>query len=220
MSVTFPLRPLAAGAALLLLAACSSPDPVAYGGLASSSYLKPNRETDARRLPFAYSSNPDWHRYSKVLIEPVAVYAGADNQLGDLSAEDRVELAGYMQSQFSAALANRFRLAAGPGPETLRIRITLTGVATNSAVISTFARLDLAGGLYNSVQAVRGHEGMMMGSVSYAVEIYDGGTDRLLEAFIAKQYPGAYNIGATFGSLAAARTGVDKGAEALAEHLE
>jgi len=220
MSVTFPLRPLAAGAALFLLAACSSPDPVAYGGLASSSYLKPSADTDAGRLPYAYSSHPDWRRYSKVLIEPVAVYQGADNQLGDLSAEDRSNLAGYMQTQFSAALANRFRLAAGPGPDTLRIRLTLTGASTNSAVLSTFARLDMAGGLYNSVQAVRGHEGMMMGSVSYAVEIYDAGSDRLLEAFIAKQYPGAYNIGATFGSLAAARTGVDKGADALAEHFQ
>lgn len=220
MSVTYPLGPLAAGAALLMLAACASPDPVAYGGLASSSYLKANRETDAGRLPFAYSTHPDWRAYSKVLIEPVAVYEGADNQLGDLSPEDRAELAGYLQDQFSSALAKRFRLAAGPGLGTLRVRLTLTGAATNSAVISTFARLDMAGSLYNGIQAVRGHEGMMMGSVSYAVEIYDSGSDRLLEAFVAKQYPGAYNIGATFGSLAAARTGVDKGAEALAEHLQ
>lgn len=220
MSVTYPLGPLAAGVALLMLAACASPDPVAYGGLASSSYLRANRDTEAGRLPFAYSTHPDWRAYSKVLIEPAAVYQGVDNQLDDLTPEDRVELAGYLQEQFSAALARRFRLTGTPGHATLRIRLTLTGAATNSAVISTFARLDLAGGLYNGIQAVRGHEGMMMGSVSYAVEIYDAGTDRLLEAFVAKQYPGAYDIGATFGSLAAARTGIDKGAEALAEHFE
>ena len=61
---------------------------------------------------------------------------------------------------------------------------------------------------------------MMMGSVSYAVEIYDSASDQLLEAFVAKQYPGAYNIGATFGSLGAAHTGIDKGAEALAKRFE
>lgn len=220
MSTFLPLRPLAAGAACLLLAACASPDPVAYGGLASSAYLKPNPEDDAGRLPFAYSSHPDWRRYSKAVIEPVAVYGGADNQLADLSPEDRAELAAYMQRQFSASLAKRFQPAAGAGRDTLHIRLTLTGASTNSAVISTFARFDLAGGLYNGVQAVRGHEGMMMGSVSYAVEIYDAASDRLLEAFVAKQYPGAYNVGATFGSLAAAKTGIDKGAEALAARFE
>jgi hypothetical protein len=215
-----PMPPLAAVAAVLLLAACASPDPVAYGDLASSSYLKPNRGDQSDHLPFAYSSPVDWHRYAKVLVEPVAIYGGADNQLAELSSEDRADLAAYMQSQFSAALAKRFRLAEIPARDTLRIRLTLTGAATNSALLSTFAHFDLAGSLYNGVQAVRGGEGMMMGSVSYAVEICDSASNRLLEAFVAKQYPGAYNIGATFGSLAAARTGIDKGAEALAERFD
>jgi len=214
-----PIPPLAAVAVTLLLAACSTPDPVAYGGLSSSSYLKPNQADSSGHVPYAFSSPVDWRRYSKAVIEPVAVYTGLDNQLEDLSPEDRIELATYMQEEFANALAKRFRPAAGSGPDTLRIRVTLTGAATNTAVISTLAHFDLTGTLYNGVQAVRGGEGMMMGSVSYAVEIYDAPSNRLLEAFVAKQYPGAYNIGATFGSLAAAKTGIDKGAEALAQRF-
>jgi hypothetical protein len=75
-------------------------------------------------------------------------------------------------------------------------------------------------GLYNGVQAVRGREGTFTGSVMYAVEIYDAPTNRLLSAFVAKQYPGAFNIGASIGSLAAAKAGIDKGAGALAEDLK
>jgi hypothetical protein len=37
---------------------------------------------------------------------------------------------------------------------------------------------------------------------------------------VTKQYPGAMNILATFGSLTAARTGIDKGADALADYLD
>jgi hypothetical protein len=86
-------------------------------------------------------------------------------------------------------------------------------------VLSTFTRFDLAGSLYNGVQSVRGGEGLFTGSVIYAVEIYDAATDRLLTAFVTKQYPMAYNIGATLGSLAAAKAGIEKGADTLLEQL-
>lgn len=60
---------------------------------------------------------------------------------------------------------------------------------------------------------------MMTGSVLYVAEIYDAAAGTLLDASVIKQYPGAYDIGATVGSLAAAETGIDKGAETLAEQL-
>ena len=44
----------------------------------------------------------------------------------------------------------------------------------------------------------------MNGSVIYAVEISNAATSRLLNAYIAKQYPNALNVGASIGSLSAA----------------
>jgi len=87
-------------------------------------------------------------------------------------------------------------------------------------VASTLTHFDLAGNLYNGVQAVRGREGLLAGSVSYAVEIYDAPTNRLLSAFVTKQYPGAMNIGASLGAFAAAKTGIEKGADALVADLK
>ena len=204
---------------LALLAGCASPDPVAYKGLASSSYLAPNRQDDADRIPYAYSTPVNWRSYSRAIVEPVVLYRGADNQFDDMSEEDRAALAHQMQAKFAEKLASQFQITDRPGPNTLRIKLTLTGAATNTPVLSTFTRFDLTGGLYNGVQAIRGGEGMMSGSVSYAVEIYDATTDRLLDAYVTKQYPGAYNVGATLGSLAAAETGIDKGADALVERM-
>ena len=56
-------------------------------------------------------------------------------------------------------------------------------------------------------------------AVVYAVEIFDAATSRLLGAFVTKQYPSPYNIGATIGTLAAAEAGIDKGADALIAQL-
>ena len=202
-----------------LLTACGTPDPVVYRDVSSASYLKANPKDDGGRIPYAYTTRVNWTTYKRAIIDPVVIYKGADNQFGDMSEEDKAALATYMQAQFFEKLSKRFEIGSKASPATLRIKLTLAGATTNTALVSTFTRFDLAGSLYNGVQAVRGHEGMFSGSVLFVVEIYDATTDELLDASVVKQYPGAYNIGATVGSLAAAQTGIEKGADALAERL-
>ena len=162
----------------------------------------------------------DWQTYSKVIVDPVAIYRGSDNQFGDMSQADKAALANYMYIQFAEKLRNRFALATDPAPDALHVKLTLTGAATNTPVLATLSRFDLAGGLYNGVQAVRGGEGMLTGSVTYVTEIYDASTNRLLSAFVTKQYPNALNIGASMGSLAAAKVGIEKGGDALVAYLK
>lgn len=201
------------------LAACASPDPVAYRELPSSPQLRSNPANADGRVPYKYAAQARWRSYESVILDPVDIYRGRDHQFDDLSEADKLELADHMWLQFSDKLSKSFRLATAPAPATLRIKLTLTGAETNTAVLSTFTRFDIGGGIYNGVQAARGREGMMSGSVIYSVEVYDAHTGQLLLAEITKQYPGAYDIGATVGSLAAAKAGIEKGAEALAAEL-
>lgn len=205
--------------ALLMLSACAGVQPVAYNSLASSSQLKENRDSDAAQTPFRYAAPVLWSRYSQVIVDPVAVYQGGDNQFGDLSDTDKDVLAAYMHKTFAETLAKRFDLATQPSPATLRVKLTLTGAEKTTAVIGQAMHFDIAGNLYNGVQAIRGGKGAFSGSVSYAVEVYDSASGHLLRAFVTKQYPNAMNLAAAFGSLSAARTGIDKGADALIEQL-
>ncbi|MDE1150548.1 MAG: DUF3313 domain-containing protein [Azospirillaceae bacterium] len=209
----------AALAACALLAGCGSVEPVAYRDLPSASYLRPDPKDDTGHVPYRYSTPVDWRAYSKVIVDPVAIYYGADSQFGDMDEKDKVELADYMQAEFRKKLATHFQISGALEPGTLRVKLTLTGAAATTPVLGPLSHFDIAGGLYNGVQAVRGGEGMISGSVVYAVEIYDAATSRLLSAYITKQYPGAMNIGASFGSLGAAKTGIEKGADSLLEQL-
>jgi hypothetical protein len=201
------------------VSACSTAEPVAYRDIASSTYLAPNRQDDADRVPYTYATAVDWRSYNFMIIDPVGIYQGADNQFGDMSEEDKVTLADYMLDSFTKTLSSRFARATQPATNTLRLKLTLTGAETSMPVLSTLTRFDIAGGIYNGVQAVSGGEGMLTGSVLYAVEIYDAATNQLLAASVNKQYPNAFNLAAGFGSLSAAETGIDKGAEALLEQL-
>src|ERR1044072_7912098 len=208
-------RHLLIAAICTALIGCSSVKPVAYSGIASSSSLQPNQQDESGRVPYRFATQVDWRKYGRVIIDPVVVYRGADNQFGDMQDKDKAALAGYMQTTFADKLRTRFELANEPGLSTLRVKLTLTGAATTTPVISTFSRFDMAGGTSNVVQTARGKEGAFTGSVSYAVEIYDASTNRLLNAYVTKQYPNPYNLGASFGSLSASKTGIDKGADAL-----
>lgn len=206
--------------ACVFLAGCGTPDPVAYRGIESSSYLRPDPRDDTGHVPYRYSTQVDWRSYSKVSLEPVVIYQGPDQQFDDMESSDKTELAKYMQTAFTKKLGERFQLVSDATPNTLRIKLTLTGAAATPTVIGPFTHFDLGGNLYNGVQSIRGGEGMASGAVIYAVEIFDAPTNRLLNAYVSKQYPNAMNFGAAFGSLSAAKTGIDKGAEALLAQLQ
>ena len=203
-----------------VLTGCASVTPIAYSEVASSSYLAPNPSDASGRVPYRYATAVDWRAYNKVILEPIVIYRGPDQQFGDMSEADKASLAAYMQTRFAEKLRSRFTFATQRAPNTLRVRLTLTGAAINTPVLGTLSRFDIAGAVYNGVQTARDGEGSMSGSVIYAVEIFDAGTSRLLSAFVSKQYPSPYDIKASVGALAAAEAGIDKGANALMAQLK
>jgi len=219
MSTFSQLGRVAVPVLCVALAGCASIAPVPYSGVASSPYLAPNPSDTSGRIPYRYSTTVDWRSYNKVIIEPVVIYRGADQQFGDMSEDDKASLARYMQTRFAEKLSSRFALANQRAPNTLRVRLTLTGAAITTPVLGTMSRIDIGGLVYNGVQAARDGEGSMTGSVIYAVEIFDASTSRLLSAFVTKQYPSPTNFKATIGPLTAAEAGIDKGADALLTQL-
>lgn len=218
------VRSQAPGAAAIavagLCAGCSAMTPAAYSEVASTRYLTPNASDASGRVPYRYAAAADWRSYDKVMLDPVVIYHGRDHQFGDMSAQDKARLAAYMRSRFLESLSARFQVVSQRGPNTLRVRLTLTGAVTNTPVLGTASRFDLAGAVYNGVQSARDGEGLLTGSVFYAAEIFDAANGRLLNAFVSKQYPTPYDIKASVGALAAAEAGIDKGADALVAQLK
>jgi hypothetical protein len=205
--------------ASLTLAGCASTQPTPYVGLASASQLKADPDDKSGHIPYRVPTQTNWHSYTKAIIAPVVVYQGADAQFEDISEEEKTSLAGYMNDQFKRSLNRRFEIVESPAPHAVLIKATLTGAKTTTRFLSTATRFDLVGAPYNIVQSIRGKEGSFTGSVSYAVEIFDATSLVLLDAYVTKQYPNALNIGASLGKMDASMTGVQKGAQQLAERL-
>lgn len=206
--------------AIIAAAGCSSTSPVKYAGIEATSRMLPNTADDSARIPFRYAAPVDWSKYRSITIEPVEIYGGSDAQFNDLPQEDRRNLADYMQKKFAEVLAEKFTVnTSAENAPALLLKLTLAGADTTPQFVGTITKFDLAGGPYNIVQSLRGGRGLMSGYVNYAVEVKDAANGELLLAYVAEQYPNAMNVGATFGSMSAAETGVDKGAEQLLERL-
>lgn len=124
-----------------LIAGCSGHDPVRYSGLDSASVLKPNTGVEADRIPFRYSPQTDWKKFNSIIIDPVLIYQGPDNQFGDMPQSERQKLASYMQEKFSSALRPRFGEATSPSPTTLQLRLTLTGADTTTQFVERLRNL-------------------------------------------------------------------------------
>jgi hypothetical protein len=220
MSILSKLLQTAILCACAALTACASTQPMPYSGIASSSRLKASAHDDSGRIPYEYKSDADLGRYATFSVDPVVIYRGGDNQFEDVSEQDKTELADYMKARFTEKLAGLSRSGGSAAAQALRIRLTLTGAKENTPVLSTLSRFDLVGGPYNAIQAMRGKEGAMTGSVSFAVEIYAASTDELLAAYVSKEYPNAWNLGASMGAMSASKTGIDKGADDLVAYLK
>jgi hypothetical protein len=205
----------------ILLAGCASIPPVPHGSLSSSTQLQPNPQDKDGRLPYFYAATGiDWRRYTSAMIDPVAIYHGTDAQFESTAEADRDAIAAYMQDQFTDALKGHYTIVQVAAPDTLRIHFTLTGIVTSTPVLSTLSKIAPVGLVINTVKNVQGQPAALTGSVSYAVEIYDGIGGRLLRAYTAWQYPGAENIAASFGALGAAKAGVRNGAQSLLAQLQ
>lgn len=205
---------------LLTLAGCSGRQPIPYQGLSSSPRMIPNAQDESGKVPFVFNTPVNWEDYSSIIVEKPGIYEGQDNQFDGLDRSDKEELGQFMQTEFKKVLSERFTVSNEARPGTLRVRLILTGAKTNTAMVSTVTRFDLLGGPANVVQSIRGKEGVFIGDVSYAVEIYDAQTGKLLKAFVTKQYPNALNVAATFGKLGASKVGLEKGARDLLARLQ
>lgn len=207
-------------AGAILLSGCAAKTrPIVYEGISSAGQLQPNSASHRGHEPFAYQSDIDWRAYHSFMMDPVVLYRGNDAQFGKLTEADKGDLAIYMDQQFRARMQQRYSLVQMPARDTLRVRVTLTGAARSTKFLSTFTKMDIGGGPINAVKSMTGGEGMFMGSVSYAVEVFDATSGRLLKAYVDKQYPNAMNFKASFGPLTAAKTGIDKSAEAFVDGI-
>jgi|SRR5580700_9403585 hypothetical protein len=202
--------------AVTAAAGCAT-KPVAFKNLESAAQLQLS-STSERPYQYRDAASGLAH-YTKLLIDPVTVYTGADAQFGSVAPQDRRALADYVQHRFSAALDASWQPVQTAQPGALRLHLTLLGARSSVPVLSTASHLAPIGLVANAVLELSHDPGTFYGSASYAVELFDAQTGKLIWAYVEQRSAHALDITSSFRGLDAARAGVRHGATELASDL-
>ncbi len=162
----------------------------------------------------------DLRKYRSIMIDPTAVYAGADAQFEDIEPADRQKFAGILTDELRAEIGKTMPVVAKPGPDTARLRLTLLGAEGTRGGVATATRIMPIGLATNAVKSLMGKPGRLTGSMLLAVELTDSNSGELQAAAVRRRTPDALDIPATLSTTETVRAVARDLAKDLREKLE
>ena len=219
MNVTTRRHILLGGAvaALMAVAACSDDRTTAPSGLSSSSQL-----TADKNISGAYiyrSPNANFSKYRRVMLDATVIYGGPEANFKDISAADRQTYAATVDQEMRRVLGEKINLVSAPGPDVVRIHVTLIGVRTTVGGVATITRVMPIGIAVNAVRGAAGEGGTMTGGIELGVELYDSQTNDLLAGAVRDIAPGAFDLGATMSTTDTVKASASDAATTLRDAL-
>ena len=205
---------MAAACALLALAGCTAQ---------TQTVERPQGLADAPDLQAAPDEPGAWtyiapgaqlRTYRRFILNPPRVFRGEGSGYGDLSDAEVQEIARMFVEETRAALGTTYPVVTQPGPGVARLRFTLIAVAETVPYVSTATRVIPIGAAVNLLKGGAGGPGTLTGSVTYGIEAFDAQSGELVAAAVRELTLGAFDLGATLGTMETARA-VAKAAAAM-----
>lgn len=132
----------------------------------------------------------DWQKYTKIMIDPVQVWAGKDSDVKKLSKEDLKNVTALINSAIEKAFKKDFQIVTTPGADTLNLKVALTDGESSSPVSDTLSSVIPVGvALSFLTRAAVGHH-LAVGKASVEAELVDSVTNERLLAGMDTRYGG------------------------------
>lgn len=81
----------------------------------------------------------DIRKYSKILLDPVRVYAARDSALAKLPKPDLQDLVNYLDATLREHLKTDYALVSAPGPGVMRLRVAITEAKGSKVVLDVMS---------------------------------------------------------------------------------
>jgi len=107
------------------------------GFLPQPSLLQPGG--NGRAALYSLNSDISLSKYSKIILDPVQIWAAPDSQLNTIPANQRQAAANTFYSDLYNALKQHCQMVRKPGPGTLRMRFALVDAKLPNAAVNTVA---------------------------------------------------------------------------------
>jgi hypothetical protein len=205
----------------LIICGCSTThqaDSVKPSGfLANYSQLKKGGDEEA--LLRYVNPRAQWDNYTKILLQPVKLYASKGSDLRNASAEERAALANYFTAVLREELAKDFQLVSSPGPGVMTIRAAITDADESEVVLDLFTTVMPVGLALSALKSVATGSGSFVGEAQAEIEILDSSTSTRLAAAVDRRV-GTKALRSKFGAWNDAKEACDYWAGHLRERLK
>lgn len=206
-------------ASTVLLGACTSNEPPKLQAATSGPAMQ--QQDIGGRPSLAYiAPGANFKKYKRFIIDPVVVYRGSDADFGDATEADKQQMAGYMHSVFASALGDRYKIVTTPGPDVLRIHLTLAGLEDSTPVVSTVSHVVPAGLVMNFFNSSSGKPGSFSAGITIAGEFRDSQTNALQASFVQKRFPDAMDVSDTLTSRDGQRAAIEETAKTFRARVD
>jgi hypothetical protein len=205
---------------VIVLAGCSTtqqaPSVKPSGFLRDYTGLRPGQDDQA--LLVYKKANVDWSTYTKVMIEPVAIYAKATSNLSSDTRGEQAALATYFYATLREHLGKNFTVVNTPGPGVLRIRTAVSDADQSEVLLDTVSTVMPIGLAVSTLKRITFGSDTGVGFAQAEVEILDSESYNRLFAAVDKRY-GTKAIRSKFGSWNHAQEAMDYWASTMTEKL-
>ena len=187
------MKRIATCLAILLLAGCTAtqqakPSAVTYSGFLNDySQLAPTNDPNKVLLRYVDASAP-WKSYTKVRLEPVTFWAGADS---NVPIETQHMLVDYAYSKMKASMeANGFALTDTAGPGVVVVRVAITDATPATPGLRSISVVVPQAVLVGAVVRQGTGNVAFAGSVQTEGDLIDGVTGKRVAAWVDKRTGG------------------------------
>jgi hypothetical protein len=186
------------------------------GFLGNYSQLKAG-EGDQALLRYRKSNVP-WSQYSKVMIDPVSLYAAPKADMKSDSRKEQIALANYFTSSLHENLKKHFTVVKNSVPGALHLRVALTDADQSEVLMDTITTVMPIGPALSTAKRVAASSDTFIGFAQAEMYVLDSQTSARLAAAVDKRY-GTKALRSKFGSWNHAQEAVDHWAEQITERL-
>jgi hypothetical protein len=133
--------PIAAASMIALLGGCPETKQVSMTAVPAPSFLPDStllQQGKAGQVDLVYANpSANWASYTKMILDPVTIWAGPGSNLNQVSQKTQQGLANAFYSALYGAASKRCQMVSDPGPNTMRWRVALIDATSANPALNT-----------------------------------------------------------------------------------
>jgi len=149
--------------------------------LVPESLLSPSEDQGVAQLIYL-APDVEWASYTKMILNPVTFWRGAESKTDGLSQENAQILTNFFYTAIYETLSNHYEIVSMPGPDTIQVTVALTKVNESNVIPDVVSSIVPQARLLSNVVSFATQKPIFVGEAAVESRLTDSQSGRILGA--------------------------------------